>query len=115
MARACDYCGASSADDAAKCAACGAPHAPLSAAAPDYRFCPVCQRRLVSLGSPACNYCGRPLPESFVRARGETLRRVTSASGGSDADREELENDSDEALKNALRSLFTLDRINRPD
>ncbi len=116
MARTCDYCRAACADDALKCATCGAP-LDLSAGgeAPDYRFCPFCQKRLLSLGSPACNYCGRALPESFVRARGEMLRRVTSASGGSAADREELERDSDDALKDALRSLFSLDELNRRD
>lgn len=110
MPRSCEYCRAASADDALKCATCGAPFDLSADGAPrDFRFCPFCHKRLLSLASPACNYCGRALPETFVRARGETLRRVTEASGGSETDREELEQDSDDPLKNALRSLFSLD------
>lgn len=116
MPRTCDYCRAASPEDALKCQTCGAPFDFSRDGAPtDFRFCPFCQRRLVSLASPACNYCGRALPEAFVRARGETLRRVTEASGGSHAAREELENNSDDALKDALRSLFSLDDSLRRD
>lgn len=110
MAATCDYCHGVCAEGALKCGNCGAP---LSADAPavDYRVCPFCQRRLLALGSPACNHCGRSLPENYVRMHDATLRRIhdAQASGRASADHlGEFEEESDDALKRALRSLFSL-------
>ena len=111
MARTCDYCRASSADDAMKCATCGAP-LDLSAEpdAPDYRYCPFCRKRLLSLGSPACNYCGRALPEDYVRARDALWQKVSDARAGkaTPEELEELERGGDDALKRALKALLDL-------
>jgi hypothetical protein len=78
--------------------------------APDFRFCPFCKRRLLALGSPACNYCGRALPEEFVKAREALLERVSDVSEGhaSPEEIEELEKESDDAMRRALRSLLDL-------
>ena len=78
--------------------------------APDYRFCPFCKRRLLALGSPACNYCGRALPDDFVKAREAMWQRVSDVSAGhaSDEETEELEKESDDAMRRALRSLLDL-------
>jgi ribosomal protein L34E len=111
MPRTCDYCQCVPEEGATKCADCGAP---LAAGDPvDFRVCPFCRRRLLALGSPACNYCGRALPEEYVRAREATLRRIGEAK--TDEDREALGNDSDDALKRALRSLFDLGDARRPE
>lgn len=106
----CEYCECACAEGATKCVSCGAPIS-ADASAPDYRFCPFCRRRLLSLGSASCNYCGRALPASYVKARGETLRRIRDASegGASESDLEKLENESDDAMRRALKSLFELD------
>ena len=104
----CDYCQSACADDAAKCGNCGAPLGEREP--PDYRFCPFCRRRLLALGSPACNYCGRALPESFVKARGSLLQRINQASAGSADDLDELERESDEPLRRALDALLDLER-----
>ena len=32
---------------------------------------------LLALGSPACNYCGRRLPEDYIKAREADLHRLT--------------------------------------
>jgi DNA-directed RNA polymerase subunit RPC12/RpoP len=112
----CDYCQNVSADDAAKCENCGAPL--LSAEnrpAPDYRFCPYCRRRLLALGSPACNYCGRSLPADLLKAREAMLERITQASAGSNEDLAALENETDDDLRRALKSLFDLDEKTRRD
>ena len=105
----CDYCHGALGEGATKCANCGA--AVTGAGEPrDFRFCPHCKRRLLALGSPACNYCGRALPEDYVRAR-ETLRqRVSDAAGGkaTPEELEELEKGSDDPLRRALKSLFGL-------
>ena len=111
MAATCDYCHSACAEDALKCGNCGAP---VSGDRPatDYRVCPYCQRRLLALGSPACNYCGRHLPENYIRSHQATLQRIhdANASGRADADNlGELEHEEhDDAFKRALRSLFSL-------
>jgi Double zinc ribbon len=105
----CDYCHAVSREGATKCENCGAPVS-ADAAPPDYRVCPFCKRRLLALGSPACNYCGRALPESYVKAREATLKRIADAR--SPEDLEGLEDD-DGALKQALKSLFDLNDSSR--
>ena len=33
------------------------------------------------MGSPACSYCGRRLPEAFLKARDADLHRITEISG----------------------------------
>ncbi len=106
MSRACDYCRSAVEEGAAKCPNCGG--APGAREAPDFRFCPHCKRRLLALGSPACNYCGRALPEDYVRARDALRQKVSKATP------EELEelrqDDGDDALKRALKALLDLDR-----
>ena len=77
----------------------------------DFRFCPNCKRRLLALGSPACSYCGRALPEDFVKAREQMWQRVKDVSAGraDEDEREALENESDDAMRRALKALFDLD------
>ena len=105
----CDYCQGVSAEGATKCSNCGAPFA---AGAPDYRYCPHCRRRLLALGSPACNYCGRALPANYVKARESIMRRVGEATEGTAGHEvlEELERESDGPLRRALDALFDLER-----
>ena len=109
MSRACDYCQGAVEEGAAKCPNCGA--AAGAREAPDFRFCPHCKRRLLALGSPACNYCGRALPEDYVRAREALWQKVSDARAGKATPEElaELEQDGDDALKRALKALFDLD------
>jgi hypothetical protein len=103
----CEYCHGTLGADATKCANCGA--AVGEREATDFRFCPHCKRRLLALGSPACNYCGRALPEEYVRAREQMWRRVNEAEKGNPEELEELEKGGDDALRRALKSLFDLD------
>ncbi len=104
MSRTCEYCESPVAEGAAKCPNCGA--AAGAREVVDFRFCPHCKRRLLALGSPACNYCGRALPAEYQRAREALRRRV------SDATPEELEEvgRDDDALKRALKALLDLDK-----
>ncbi len=104
MSRTCQYCESACADDATKCVSCGAPVG--EGAPPDYRFCPFCRKRLLSLGSPACNYCGRHLPEKYIKVREATLRRLREADAAGDIDA--LDDEGDGALKRALKSLLDL-------
>jgi hypothetical protein len=105
----CDYCHGALEEAATKCANCGA--AVTGAGEPrDFRFCPHCKRRLLALGSPACNYCGRALPEDFVKAREALWQKVSDAGAGrlTAEELEELERGSDDALRRALKSLLDL-------
>lgn len=104
----CDYCHSALAKDATKCASCGASIGEREAT--DFRFCPFCKRRLLALGSPACNYCGRALPEDFVKAREAMWQRIRDVDAGkaSDEEIEALESESDGAMRRALKSLFDL-------
>ncbi len=105
----CDYCHGALEESAKKCANCGAA---VGAREPrDFRLCPYCKRRLLALGSPACNYCGRALPEEYVRAREALWQKVNDARAGkaTPEELEELEKGSDNALRRALKSLFDLD------
>ena len=105
----CEYCHGVLGEGATKCANCGA--AVAGAGEPrDFRFCPHCKRRLLALGSPACNYCGRALPEDFVKAREALWQKVSDAGAGrlTPEELEELEKGSDDALRRALKSLLDL-------
>src|SRR2546423_14358681 len=104
----CDYCHSTLEEGATKCENCGASLGEREAT--DYRFCPFCKRRLLALGSPACNYCGRALPEDFVKTREALRQRVSDVSEGhaSDEETEELKRSGDDALRRALKSLFDL-------
>ena len=107
MPSTCEYCRGALGEGATKCANCGA--AVGERAAKDFRFCPFCERRLLALGSPACNYCGRALPEDYVRAREHIRQRIEDADSASPEELEELEKGSDDALRRALKSLLDLD------
>ena len=109
MSLKCDYCYGALEEGATKCSNCGA--AAGAREAPDFRFCPHCRRRLLALGSPACNYCGRALPDDYVRAREALWQKVSDAHAGkaTPEELEELEHESDDALKRALKALFDLD------
>lgn len=108
MALTCDYCHGVLEEGATKCENCGA--AAGEREATDFRFCPFCKRRLLALGSPACNYCGRALPDDFVKAREALRERISDMSAGHASDEEikELEKESDDAMRRALRSLLDL-------
>ena len=103
----CDYCQGVLEEGETKCPNCGAAVGERDAR--DFRFCPHCKRRLIALGSPACNYCGRALPEEYVRAREHLRRRVSEAGDASPEELEELEKGSDDALRRALKALLDLD------
>jgi hypothetical protein len=106
----CDYCHSAREEGATRCASCGAAFGPKPPT--DYRFCPHCRRRLVALGSPACNYCGHVLPEEYVTARDRVRQRINDVSEGR-AEPEELDEETDDPLRRALKSLFDLDDISR--
>lgn len=74
----CDYCRGACEAGAVKCKNCGAP---LEEGSADFRFCPYCRKRLLALGSPACNYCGRRLPGSYVEAHLAARRRIDELEG----------------------------------
>lgn len=78
----CDYCGSSIVEAERKCGNCGAPVGRDQSALPDFRSCPFCHRRLLALASPACSYCGRRLPDDYIKAREADLRRVTEVTEG---------------------------------
>lgn len=100
----CDYCQGIIEEGAAKCPNCGAVGV---REAPDFRFCPHCKRRLLALGSPACNYCGRALPADYARAREALWQKVSKATTPEEL--EELQQDGDDALKRALKALLDLE------
>src|SRR6201989_3019578 len=103
MNQTCEYCQSAIEEDATKCGNCGASLGEREAK--DFRFCPFCRRRLLALGSPACNYCGRALPEEFIKAREQMWQRVNEVSAGhaTEDERETLENESDDAMRRALK------------
>ncbi len=72
MSARCEYCGGAG-QAAEKCVNCGAP---AMAPATDFRSCPHCRRKLLSLASAHCNRCGRPLPGDYIAARAAQLRRI---------------------------------------
>jgi DNA-directed RNA polymerase subunit RPC12/RpoP len=79
----CEYCRSANEVPRANCATCGAPLG--EAAAIDPHQCPYCKRRLLALGSPNCNYCGRRLPPDFIKANTSDLNRVKELSGRDNA------------------------------
>jgi|GEM_PF-2289553 len=81
----CEYCKSAIANGQTRCESCGAPISDEAGAMTDFRLCPMCHRKLLALGSPACNYCGRRLPEEYIRARGSDLKRVTELEGNESA------------------------------
>jgi Zn-finger nucleic acid-binding protein len=77
----CEYCQSPCAAGLLKCPNCSAPLNARAEAGVDYRHCPFCRRMLLALGSPACNYCGRRLPEEYIKAREGDLQRLTELDG----------------------------------
>lgn len=75
----CEYCSGAIDEGETKCGNCGAPFVRSDAARPNFRICPFCSRRLLALGSPACNYCGRRLPDEYIKARESDLKRLAQA------------------------------------
>ena len=61
-----------------KCPNCSAPVSPSATPVADYRHCPACRRQLLALGSPACSYCGRRLPDEFIKARESDMHRISN-------------------------------------
>jgi hypothetical protein len=86
-----------------KCANCAAP-VPASVTAPDLRFCPHCHKRLLALGSPACNHCGLKLPDSYVRAKQAGLQRVNELAPSTEAP------DTEKSVAEALGIAAASDR-----
>ncbi len=83
MALTCEYCSSSINEGEKNCSSCGAPitneSAPLN-----FRACPFCHRRLLALASPACSYCGRRLPEQYIKAREADLKRIAEINEGAE-------------------------------
>lgn len=79
----CQYCSSPLSEGELKCQNCGAPVISGDAdSSSDFRTCPFCHRKLLALASPACNYCGRRLPESYIKAREADFRRVAELNEG---------------------------------
>ena len=76
MQKTCDYCKGPTEEARLKCQNCGAPIVRADSPLPDFRLCPYCQRKLLALASPACNYCGRRLPDEYLKARQAHLQRI---------------------------------------
>ena len=77
----CDYCKSPNEAGHVNCANCGAPLPVGLSATTDFKSCPYCNRKLLALGSPSCNYCGKRLPEEFIKAREGDLERVQGLPG----------------------------------
>ena len=77
MTQSCEYCKGNLAENALKCQNCGAPVSQATEPLRDYRLCPFCYRKLLALGSPACSYCGRRLPDEYIKEREAQLRRMS--------------------------------------
>ena len=77
----CEYCQSACAAGLLKCPNCSAPINAVATPGSDYRHCPFCKRKLLALASPACNYCGRRLPEEYIKAREGDWQRLTEAGG----------------------------------
>jgi DNA-directed RNA polymerase subunit RPC12/RpoP len=83
------------------CANCGAPVVSDGSGLPDFRFCPACHRRLLAIGSPACNYCGRRLPDEYIKARESDLKRIADVEEGKGST--ELVTKVDELIRQTIR------------
>ena len=110
----CEYCQGTCGEGVHKCVNCGAP-LNAEAATTDYRVCPHCKRRLLALGSPACNYCGHHLPDSYVRAHETTLRRIGEAGAGRTNVEEShgTDDENDNVVRHLLDNLFGSDNSSR--
>ena len=97
----CEYCNSSMVEGEMKCANCGAPIVRDGSALPDFRSCPTCHRKLLALASPACNYCGRRLPDEYIEARESDLKRITEVGGGEE--KTELRRKVDELIRQTAR------------
>ena len=97
----CEYCKSSMGDAYMHCANCGAPAVRDGSTLPDFRFCPLCHRRLLAIGSPACNYCGRRLPDYYIKARESDLKRIADVAEGKDT--AELGAKVDELIRQTAR------------
>ena len=102
MALTCDYCKGPIDEGERHCENCGAPFVAHDAALPDFRFCPACHRRLLALGSPACNYCGRRLPDSYLKVREGDLKRLTQVNDGEETS--EVGRKVNELIRQTVRS-----------
>lgn len=105
----CEYCQSSFEVALIRCPNCGAPFSD-DALAPDFSVCPQCHRKLISLGSPACNYCGKRLPASYIKAREAALQRISeiNARNANGEDLSPNENEH-EIVKRALNALLGAD------
>jgi DNA-directed RNA polymerase subunit RPC12/RpoP len=101
MAKTCGYCKGTCQEEALKCGNCGAPFSLEDSRETDYRSCPYCRRKLLALGSPACNYCGRRLPEEYIKARESDLLRISGVEEGNKS--AEPDSKVDEILRQAVR------------
>lgn len=77
----CEYCSSAVSRTNSKCDNCGAPMS-LEGSVADFRTCPFCRRKLIALGSPACNYCGRRLPDEYIKTREADLSRLNEVESG---------------------------------
>jgi hypothetical protein len=84
-----------------KCGNCGAPIVHDGSALPDFRSCPTCHRKLLALASPACNYCGRRLPDEYIEARESDLMRITKVVEGEGTS--EMRRKVDELIRQTAR------------
>jgi double zinc ribbon protein len=101
MTPTCDYCKGPISEGAMNCGHCGAPFVGVDAALPDFRVCPFCSRRLLALASPACNYCGRRLPDAYLKAREGDLKRMSQVKDGEETS--EVGRKVDELFRENLR------------
>lgn len=97
----CLYCKSLREDGALKCRNCGAPAIAEEEASLDVRACPYCRKKLLSLASPACNFCGLRLPAHFIKTREEHLRRITRVNDS--GNRTEVKGKIDEVLRIAVK------------
>jgi len=106
----CEYCRSSFDEALTGCPHCGAPFSD-DVISPDYSLCPQCGRKLLSLGSPACNRCGKRLPASYLKAREAVLHRITEINAHH-AHGEDASPDADESdlVKHALNALLDADK-----
>jgi hypothetical protein len=100
MTSACEYCSSSIVEGEIKCPSYGAPVSPQHSVLPDFRVCPFCRRKLLALGSPACNYCGRRLPDEYIKAREGDLKRLTEVKEGEES---EVGRKVDELIRQTVR------------